>query len=269
MKVRNKNHFTYLRKVAEVLQYKRCSCLLVLCIVFSVFVHAQKNDTVTNTFHFGGTITATQNGISLIPSFSLNRPAVMFDLNMGGKKFTFEPFLRFGTNGKPWSFIFWFRYKVATGQKFKMSIGAHPSFVFRTITNPQVPDAVQVSRFAAIDFTPTFTIGKNKTAGIYYLASKGLDASSVKYTHFITLNANFSHIGLGKLLYAKYSPQVYYLNMAGKDGFYFTHALTLAANNFPLSIQSIINKAIRSEITGKSFVWNLSILYNFNKNYRG
>jgi hypothetical protein len=219
------------------------------------------------TFHFGGVITATQNGISLIPSFSLNRPAVMFDLNMGSKRFTFEPFLRFGTNGKPWSFIFWFRYKIATGEKFKMSIGAHPSYVFRTISNPQVADAVQVSRFAAIDFTPTFIIRKNISTGIYYLTSKGLDASSVKYTHFITLNANFSHIGLGKKLYAKFNPQVYYLNMAGKDGFYYTHALSLGMNHFPLSIQTIVNKAFRTEIAGKSFVWNASIIYSFNKSF--
>ncbi|MBP6686424.1 MAG: hypothetical protein KA160_01095 [Lacibacter sp.] len=228
---------------------------------------AQNSDSTKKNVHFGGTITATQNGISLIPSFSLNRPAVMFDFNMGGKKLTFEPFLRFGTNGKPWSFIFWWRYKVVTGNKFKMSIGAHPSFVFRTISNPPVPDAVQVSRFAAIDFTPTVTVAKNINVGVYYLFSKGLDKSSVRYTHFITANANFSHIGLGKMLYIKFVPQIYYLNMAGRDGFYVTHSLTLAANKFPISLQTIMNKAIRTEIAGNSFVWNASVIYSFNKNY--
>jgi hypothetical protein len=254
----NRNKFVQKR------QYIQC---LVLLLFIAVQAFSQNTDTINPVRHFGGTITATQNGISLIPSFSLNRPAVMFDFNMGGKKLTFEPFLRFGMNGKPWSFIFWFRYKIATGDKFKMSIGAHPSYVFRTISNPQVADAVQVSRFAAVDFTPTIVVGKNISTGVYYLFSKGLDPSSVRYTHFITLNANFSHIGLGKTLYAKFSPQFYYLNMAGKDGLYFTHALTLAANKFPLSIQTIMNKAFRTEIAGNNFVWNASIIYSFNKNY--
>ena len=240
-------------------------CLLLLLAVIPSF--SQHNDSTGKIAHFGGTITATQNGISLIPSFSLNRPAVMFDFNMGGKKLTFEPFLRFGMDGKPWAFIFWWRYKVVTGDKCKMSIGAHPSFVFRTISNQPVPDAVQVSRYAAIDFTPTVTVAKNINLGVYYLFSKGLDKSSVRYTHFITANANFSHIGLGKTLYVKFVPQIYYLNMAGRDGFYLTHSLTLAANKFPISLQTIMNKAIRTEIAGNSFVWNASVIYSFNKNY--
>ncbi len=240
-------------------------CLLLILSVAAT--QAQQKDSVQRMVHFGGTITATQNGISLIPSFSLNRPAVMFDFNMGGKKLTFEPFLRFGTNGKPWAFVFWFRYKVITGSKFKMSIGAHPSYVFRSISNPPVPDAVQVSRFAAIDFTPTFVVAKNISAGVYYLTSLGIDKSSVRYTHFVTLNANFSHLKIAGNLYAKFNPQLYYLNMAGSDGFYFTHSFTLAHEKFPVSLQTIMNKAIRTNIAGNGFIWNLSLIYSFNKNY--
>lgn len=240
-------------------------CLLLILAAVPSF--SQNADSAKKILHFGGTITATQNGISLIPSFSLNRPAVMFDFNMGGKKLTFEPFLRFGTNGKPWAFVFWFRYKVITGSKFKMSIGAHPSYVFRNISNPPLPDAVQVSRFAAIDFTPTYVVAKNISAGIYYLTSLGIDKSSVRYTHFVTLNANFSHLKIAGNLYAKFNPQFYYLNMAGSDGYYFTHSFTLAHEKFPLSLQTIMNKAIRTNIAGNGFIWNLSLIYSFNKNY--
>lgn len=60
--------------------------------------------------HFNGTITATNNGISIIPSFTLGRPAVFFDLNVGGERLTFEPMFRFGMDGKPWSFVLWWRY---------------------------------------------------------------------------------------------------------------------------------------------------------------
>ncbi len=247
------------------------NCLaVVLILITGTNALGQQKDSTQRIAHFGGTITATQNGISLIPSFSLGRPAVMFDLNMGGKKLTFEPFFRFGTNGKPWSFIFWWRYKVLTGEKFKMSIGAHPSFVFRTTpltTNGTTVDVIQANRYAAVDITPTYFLSKNISIGVYYLYSHGLDKTSVQNTHFLTLNSNFSEIKLFGKFYAKFNPQFYYLSQDGKDGFYFTHSLSLARKKFPLSMQTIMNKAIRTSIPGRPFVWNASLIYSFNKNY--
>ncbi|HSR39888.1 MAG TPA: hypothetical protein VLL95_13320, partial [Phnomibacter sp.] len=139
-----------------------------------VLLKAQMPDSAVKQTHIGGTITLTQNGISLIPSFSLGKPAVMFDLNVGGKKLTFEPFFRFGLDGKPWSFIFWWRYKAINSQRFRMSVGAHPSYVFRSIaelSNGAATTNIQVSRFVAMDLTPTFVISKSVSAGIYYLYS--------------------------------------------------------------------------------------------------
>jgi hypothetical protein len=243
---------------------------LMLCILFSSTIAAQTKDSAQRISHFGGTITATQNGISLIPSFSLGRPAVMFDLNMGGKKLTFEPFLRFGMDGKPWAFIFWFRYKFINTSKFRMSIGAHPSYVFRTIdmnTNGTTIKINRADRYTAMDLTPTVVVSKNTTFGVYYLYSHGLDKTSVQNTHFVTLNANFTHIKLAGNFYGKFNPQLYYLNMAGKDGFYATHSFTVAHNKFPLSVQTVMNRAFKTEIAGDRFVWNMGLLYNFNKNY--
>jgi hypothetical protein len=251
-------------------------CKQFLCIVFLLFCLQSKgtsvpvSDSIPKTVHFGGTITATQNGISLIPSFSLGRPAVMFDLNMGGKKLTFEPFLRFGMDGKPWAFIFWLRYKFVNNSKFRMSMGAHPSYVFRTVPMTMNGTTVNINRadrYAAMDLTPSFVVAKNTTVGVYYLYSHGLDKTSVQNTHFITLNVNFTHIKLAGSIYAKFNPQLYYLNMAGKDGFYATHSFTLAKEKFPLSLQTVMNRAFKTEIAGNRFVWNMSLLYNFNKNY--
>jgi hypothetical protein len=44
--------------------------------------------------------------------------------------------------------------------------------------------------------------------------------------------------------------------------------LTLAKNNFPLSVQGMLNKTIRSDIPGsRDFVWNTSIIYSFGNTY--
>lgn len=250
---------------------QRKTCLLgTAFLLLAQLSFSQSSDSIRKVAHFGGTITATQNGISLIPSFSLGRPAVMFDFNVGNRKLTFEPFFRFGTNGKPWSFIFWWRYKAVNSDKFKMSIGAHPSFVFKTLpvtTNGTTVNIIQANRYAAADFTPTYFLSKNISIGIYYLYSHGLDKTSVQNTHFLTLNSSFSNSKLPGKLFVKFIPQIYYLNQDEKDGFYFTYSLTLGRKNFPLSAQTIMNKAIRTSIPGRDFVWNVSLIYSFNKNY--
>jgi hypothetical protein len=87
---------------------------------------AQGTDTTRVPSFFQGQITATNNGISLIPKFSLNRPAVFLDLSMGLGRLSFDPMFRFGLNGKPWAFVFWFRYKRFAHPKFTASVGAHP-----------------------------------------------------------------------------------------------------------------------------------------------
>jgi hypothetical protein len=97
------------------------------------------------------------------------------------------------------------------------------------------------------------------------LYSHGLDAGTTNNTHFITINSNFSHIKLSSQYFAKLSPQFYYLNMDGKNGYYFSSGFTLAKKGFPLSLAAIINKTIQTKITAsKDFVWNATLVYAFH-----
>ncbi|MFM7400770.1 MAG: hypothetical protein ACKO4W_07675 [Bacteroidota bacterium] len=40
-------------------------------------------------YHLNGAVSATNNGISLIPTFSLGKPATIIELNAGGEHLTF------------------------------------------------------------------------------------------------------------------------------------------------------------------------------------
>ncbi len=102
---------------------------------------------------------------------------------------------------------------------------------------------------------------------MYYLYSRGLDPDAPKNTHFLTLNANFSHVKLPHQFFIKLTPQVYYLKQDKLDGYYCTAALTLAKQHFPLSLSTIVNKTISTDIVSKNFVWNLNLVYSFNKTY--
>jgi hypothetical protein len=104
--------------------------------------------------------------------------------------------------------------------------------------------------------------------GIYYLYSHGLDAGTIGNTHFITLNTNFSNIKLPKGFFMRINPQFYYLKLDAQDGFYVTSTFTVARKKWPLSISSTINKVVDTNIAGsKDFVWNVSLVYSFNKKY--
>lgn len=76
-------------------------------------------DSTEKINYFGASATITSNGISLLPSFSLGKPAAMFDMKMG-RKLTFEPQFRVSLEGKPWAFIFWWRYKIFSDRKFQI-----------------------------------------------------------------------------------------------------------------------------------------------------
>ena len=152
-----------------------------------------------------------------------------------------------------------------------MNIGAHPAFAFRTITFPNdtVPqEIIRVQRYLAGEIVPTWLLSKNISLGIYYLPSIGLQEDGVKYTNYLALRGYFSNIRLSDQFYMRFNPQIYYLKMDADDGFYASATLTLARRNFPLSISTLFNKTLQTEITaGEDFIWNVSLIYTFNNKY--
>src|SRR6266498_5789817 len=87
------------------------------------FSFSQKTDSTKSISHFSGSVSITNNGISLIPTFSLSKPAAIFNMSVGKSKLSFDPEFAFSLEGKPWYFLFWFRYKLITAEKFRMNVG--------------------------------------------------------------------------------------------------------------------------------------------------
>lgn len=246
--------------------------LLLLCLmVLSHSAIGQTKDSTEKINYFGGSVTLTNNGISFLPSFSLGKPAVLFNLK-AGRKVTFEPEIRFALDGKPWAFIFWWRYKFMSERRFQIRVGAHPSVLFASLpvtVDGRTSDQLIARRYLAAEISPDFYITKSISVGMYYLRGHGLQDDAVKSTDFITLNAKFSNIRLSQKISLGFYPQFYYLKMDDTDGFYFSSAQALYIKDFPLSIHSIINQPIRSDVVGgQDFVWNVSLIYSFGNQYR-
>lgn len=238
--------------------------LLIALLHLTYCSFAQENNATKNPIQFSGAVLVTNNGISVIPTFTLEKPAMIFDFAVRKKRFSFEPQLRFAIeDAKPWSFLFWMRYKAIQSEKFSLGMGIHPAYLFSNtsaIVNGVSKDVITVRRFIAGELAPNYSLSKNISIGVYYLYSHGL-SNTPRNTNYVALNSNFSNIKLSDAFYMKVAPQIYYLKLDEIDGFYTTATFTLAKRDFPFTIASIVNKKIQSNIPSDDFVWNVSLSY--------
>jgi len=242
-----------------------------LLLLFAQRTFSQSADSTRHVGHLAGGVTLTNNGISLLPTFMLNKPAVLFDLSVGKGRWSFDPQLRFSMEGKPWTFVFWGRYQALKTSRFLLSVGAHPAVAFFNTPAPDGSSAgtLVARRALAGEVVPTYLLSKHTNVGLYYLGAHGLDPGLAKATHFVALRAGFTKIPLTKTVFLQAGPQLYYLNMDGVDGVYVTSTFMLAKKDFPLSLQSIVNKTIRTRIPSRDFIWNVSLIYAFNRKITG
>lgn len=220
--------------------------------------------------HIGGTITATNNGISIIPSFSLGRPAVFFDLSMGGERLSFDPMLRFGMDGKPWSFILWGRYKVIKDRRFSLTVGGHPAFLFlekEIIVDGKEEKLFVANRYLAGEINTNFKVTDKFSLGLYYLRGAGIQVISAKNSDFLALNLGLPEISLGKDIGLTINPQLFFLQVDENSGYYANAALTVKKGDFPFQFQTFFNHKINSTIPGDDLVWNVSLMYKFNSTF--
>jgi hypothetical protein len=248
-------------------------------IFWLIYVHTaltqisfpQKSDSLRIPNNFSGAVTVTTKGISTVPNLTLGKPAAIFDLSLGKRNLTFEPQLRFALEGRPWSFLFWWRYKIVKTGKYRVTIGAHPALSFKTTTAETggvTEKTTKVYRYLAAELSPSYLISKNTGIGMYYLYSRGIEKILTRNTNLIAVRGNISNIKISNQLFLGFNPQIYYLKMDEHHGFYLNSSLTLAKSNFPVSLSTMFNKRIKSDIpVDNDFIWNISLRYTFNKEY--
>lgn len=243
--------------------------LFLLIIGITSVSVAQENEDAAKKIHIAGSAGLTNNGISLIPNFSLGDPAALFNLSVTRGRLSFDTDFNFSLEAKPWYILYWIKYRLVDGEKFKMTTGTHLGLNFFSselnIDN-RPKKFLQYERYWVVDFSPTYLLSDKLNIGFYYLHSRGLDPGTVGATHFFTVNSNISNIKLIKDIELSIIPQVYYLKQDNPHGFYFTSTFSLSKKHFPFTIASMINQPIDTEISaGNDFVWNLSLTYNFRK----
>jgi hypothetical protein len=248
----------------------RSRVLLALLAVAKGLPAQQSDSTSAPRLTFRGAASITQNGFSLIPSFSLGAPAAVVTLAVGGKRFSYEPEFRFALEGlKPWSILNIWRYKLVARERLSVTAGAHlPVYAFRTVAveaNGTSSDLRVAQRFLPFELGTSYAITPALSVGTYYLYSRGLEkVNQPRNTNFAALRGGVSG-RLGEQGFLRLNPQMFYLRSDARDGFYVANTVSIGRRGFPLSVSSIVNKALRSDIVAKDFDWNVSVVYSVNK----
>jgi hypothetical protein len=241
--------------------------LLLFGLLYLSSAYAQRD----STFFFRTDLNITNNGFSIIPAFTLGAPAAYLDMRMGNKRMSFEPQFRFALEGRPWSFVFIYRYKAILKPKFQLSLGAHLpglNFVTNTVMINGIEEKLSVTRrFLAAEIIPTYKISNRTSVGLYFLRGHGFQNHGPQNSTFLSLVGNFTKIKLVGKTYFNFSPQTFYLAVDADDGFYVNVTSTFGVIGFPLTISSIVNKAIESTIPARDFDWNVSLIYTLDKQF--
>jgi hypothetical protein len=258
---------TYLTLTNPISFLPKLLLITTLTLLLAMQVQAQES----GSKQIGGIITATNNGVSIIPSFTLGRPALLFDLSLSGERFSFDPMLRFGMDGKPWSFVFWGRYKAIKDKPFTLTVGAHPAFIFaeRIVkVNGQEKTMFVSQRFLAMEVAPMYKFSNRLSMGLYYLRGHGFNPIPPDNSNFLALNTVVSNIPLGGDFNLRVNPQLFYLKVDDTSGTYITSNFTVVKPGFPIGFQGLVNQKIKSTIAGDDFIWNVGIMYLFSNTFQ-
>lgn len=241
--------------------------LILVCSLYLTFSNAQSD----STFFFRADVSVTNNGFSIVPAFTLGEPAAFLDLRMGNRRWSFEPQLRYSLKGRPWSFIFIYRYKAIIKPKFQLTFGGHLpglNYITRTVSINGIEEQLSVARrFLALEIIPTYKISDHINVGIYYLRGHGFQKHAPQNSSFVSLQGNFVKIKLVGKTYFSFSPQMFFLKIDANEGFYVNATTTFGIRNFPITVSSIVNKAIESKIAAQDFDWNVSLIYTLEKHF--
>lgn len=232
----------------------------------------QSIDSSQSITTFSGSLGITNNGFSIIPTFSLNSPASIVQLSWKKEKFSIDPDVRLTLDARKGGVLLWIRYQAVQTRRFQFRAGFHPAMnlQIRQIEEGGVASEItQMRRFLAWELAPNLKLNSHFSLNLYYLQGNGLQNDGPRTSHFVNFSTPISNISLGRHFRFSFIPAIYYLNLDGFKGTYFTSTTIIRHASWPFSLQSSLNKTISSDIPGnRDFMWNVSLHYHFTTKYK-
>ncbi len=206
---------------------------------------------------------------AIIPlNITLKAPATTVPLQFEIIKFKADDCTNFfqKNNARYWPFAFCKLRHFAAN----LILGTHaPAINFKSATvteDGEEMDIIKARRFyPALEVLPIYQLNKNTSLSMYGIFGRGFEEEVATTNYFLSFRTDFNNIPLTKQLFLRLNPQIYYLRIEDEDSFYTTGSLTLAHRKWPLSVSTMMNKSLKSEIDVSDFEWNVGVTYAFGK----
>ncbi len=235
---------------------------LLFLFIFSVTWSMERADsTRSKKLKAEAQISLNSNGIAYIPSFSLDKPALIGMLSLTKGRFSYDPALSYSLELRPWIIDNWFHYTLVDRPKFEFKTGAVISSFF---SEYETEDEVlwRAQKYLAVEFISKYKFSPAGSLAFTYLLDRGQDQGTTK-GHFFNLQANRSDIALGKKALLSASLQIFYINYTGNEDGLFTAAFVSASlRDIPFAIFFQGIQVLSSNIEPfPTFKWNVGLAY--------
>ncbi len=241
--------------------------LTLLFLSFSIFAFSQNNkdSTLTTPIKVSGNVQLTNNGISPVPAFSLDKPALMTAFSIKKGNFSFSPQFNYGIDGKPWSSNNWLRLQFPHN-KFTFRTGVNWSLFFKRGTytqNNQAYDVKVVDRYLELEAAVFYQISEKITLQTIWWHAEGMDKTAVPSGNFYSLSASIAQLKLSNSFNLSLIPNLFYLkNKVPFEGLFISGIAVFSYKKSPFTLSTQGVQPIWVEPKGK-FNWNIGLNYSF------
>jgi len=234
--------------------------IIVLILLFPVIIKAQESqgDSIKKIVA-AASISINSNGIAPIPSFSLDKPAIISSVSISKGRFSYMPALAIGFNLKPWYIDNWLYYKLIDSLKFNLKAGFNYSLFFG---NDNI-SGIHGQRYFTGALDAAYQPWKSINFLFAYWYDAGQDEGSIQ-GHYLTYTAEKYGIKLGNQLSLAVGIQIFYINYTdNNDGLFITPRLNLTANKVPLYLYFQATQTLQTNISPyPKFKWNIGLAYS-------
>ncbi len=239
--------------------------MLVLSISYS-YAHVNSDTTKVSTV-FSGSVQLTNNGISLVPAFSLGAPALMAFFEAKRRRFSYCPQFSFDSEGKPWYMNQWLRYQVVDGHKFSYRSSISYSFLYKPseeVKDGIVTPIIKIDRNVIFEQLMVAQITAKKALVLVHLHGMPTTKEGINLD-LMTIGTSTKAIKLASKVTMDIVPSIFYLTYTGgNEGVFTTENISFHYEKLPVSIGFQATEPLwMKNLHVESFNWALSAIYSF------
>jgi hypothetical protein len=241
----------------------RISFCLLLVFIFTLTYSKEKTDSSSAKLKVNGNVSLNSNGFAPIPSFSLDKPALIAALTLQRKRFSFDPQIAYGLNMRPWLIDNWLHYRLILKPRFELRIGLDFSMFFSEYDTGETK-ILQGQKYLTFEVASIYKFSPKSSITLMCWSDNGQDPGSIK-GYFYNILYDRTDIEIGESILFSGSLQLFCISYTGNnDGLFISPRIAASVRNVPLSLFFQATQSLTTDIEpDPGFRWNVGVAYLF------